>query len=324
MVNAASSGDNTAGDDPRVRAAAVAALGRYNGTVVVADPNTGRILTIVNQDLAYGRGFQPCSTIKVVVGMGALAEGVVDRSTPVAIARRTSLDLTQALAKSNNTYFAKLGQSLGFDRVSYYSRLFGLGERASLNIDQESPGRLPAEEPALGGVGMMSSFGEGIQLTALQLTAVMSAISNGGTLYYLQYPQSQFELENFTPQVKRTLPLREWISDMKPGMMGAVAFGTARRAGYSSDEPILGKTGTCTDRTSPTHLGWFGSFNDVANHQLAVVVLLTGGSRVSGPIASGIAGKIYERLSEQSYFASTEGGEGRGSEVVVASFTAGE
>jgi membrane carboxypeptidase/penicillin-binding protein len=41
-------------------------------------------------------------------------------------------------------------------------------------------------------------------------------------------------------------------------MLGAVEFGTARRAAYDSNEPIFGKTGTCTDRQSPTHLGWFG------------------------------------------------------------------
>jgi cell division protein FtsI/penicillin-binding protein 2 len=93
---------------------------------------------------------------------------------------------------------------------------------------------------------------------------------------------------------------------MKPGMMGAVEFGTARRAAYSADEPILGKTGTCSDRSTPTHLGWFGSFNDVSNHKLVVVVLLTGGSRVSGPEASAIGGDIYRRLSENRYFAPAE------------------
>jgi cell division protein FtsI/penicillin-binding protein 2 len=59
-----------------------------------------------------------------------------------------------------------------------------------LNVDREAPGGLPDAPPANGGVGMMSSFGEGIHLTALQLAAVMSAIANGGTLYHLQYPQT--------------------------------------------------------------------------------------------------------------------------------------
>ena len=70
-------GDNPDGEDLEVRRAAVEALGGYNGSVVVADPNTGRILSIVNQRLALGSGFQPCSTIKVSVALAALREKVV-------------------------------------------------------------------------------------------------------------------------------------------------------------------------------------------------------------------------------------------------------
>jgi cell division protein FtsI/penicillin-binding protein 2 len=297
-------GDNIDGDDLVVRRAAVDALGPYNGTVVVADPNTGRILTVVNQKVAYKSGFQPCSTIKIVVGMAGLVEGLIESTTPMRLTRSISMDLTSALAKSNNPYFANLGSKMGFERVSYYARLFGLGERATIGLDEEQPGQLPAAPPANGGVGMMSSFGEGITLTPLQLTAMLTAISNGGTLYYLQYPKSQEEVENFVPRVKRQLDIGPWIPELKPGMMGAVEYGTAKRAAYSPNEPILGKTGTCTDRATPTHLGWFGSFNDVDNNRLVVTVLLTGGSRVNGPVASGIAGEIYKSLSEQRYFAS--------------------
>ena len=55
--------DDATYDDPQVRAAAVAALGKYNGAVVAVDPNTGRVLTVVNQKLAFGDGYIPCSTI---------------------------------------------------------------------------------------------------------------------------------------------------------------------------------------------------------------------------------------------------------------------
>ena len=66
-------GDNVDGEDLEIRRAAVDALGRYNGSVVVVDPATGRILTMVNQRLALGTGFQPCSTIKVSVALAGLA-----------------------------------------------------------------------------------------------------------------------------------------------------------------------------------------------------------------------------------------------------------
>ena len=296
-------GDVVDGEDRVVRRAAADALGRYNGSVVVVDPNNGRVLSVVNQKLAYKSGFQPCSTIKVVVGLAGLSEGIIERETPLRLGRRSTMDLTKALATSNNPYFALLGQKLGFDKVSQYARMLGLGEPATLNEQMEQPGLFPSEPPKNGGVGMLSSFGEGIKLTPFQLAAVLSSIANGGTLYYLQHPQTQVEAEAFMPRVKRQLEIQAGIPEIKPGMMGAVEYGTARRAAYDPDEPILGKTGTCTDRTSPTHLGWFGSFNDVENHKLVVVVLLTGGRPVNGPVAAGIAGNVYKSLSDQQYFA---------------------
>jgi cell division protein FtsI/penicillin-binding protein 2 len=191
--------------------------------------------------------------------------------------------------------------------VAFYARLLGLGERATLENELEQPGTFPTEEPKHGGVGMLSSFGEGILLSPLQLASMLSAIANGGTLYYLQHPKTEAEIETFVPRVKRRLDIETWIPEITPGMMGAVAFGTARRAGYDPEEPIYGKTGTCTDRLTPTHLGWFGSFNRVEHNKLVVVVLLTGGKPVNGPVAAGIAGNVYKSLSEQQYFAHTKG-----------------
>ncbi|MEX2264411.1 MAG: penicillin-binding transpeptidase domain-containing protein [Bryobacteraceae bacterium] len=291
-------GDNVDGEVLEVRRAAVEALGQYNGSVVVVDPNTGRILTMVNQKLALGSGFQPCSTIKVPVALAALAEGLIakDKIMPAAGAR---MNLTTALAKSNNSYFANLGIKLGYDRVSFYARMFGLGEKAGLNIPGESPGYFPKAPPKNGGMGMLTSFGEEISLTPLQLAAMMSAVANDGTLYYLQYPRSEAEAENLVPRIKRRLDMEQWIPEVKPGLAGTVQFGTARRA-FEPDDPVLGKTGTCTE--ARTHLGWFGSFNDIGPNKLVVVVLLTGGRPSVGSTAAGVASDVYSRLSETNYF----------------------
>ncbi len=300
-------GDRINGDDPVIRKAAVDALGPYNGSVVVVNPENGRILTMVNQKLGLTGAFQPCSTIKVVVSLASLSEGIVNADTPLRLARHSSFTMAQALARSNNAYFARLGETLGFDRVSHYARLFGLGEKAGFNIPGEQAGTVTTETPS-DGLGMMTSFGSGITLTPLELASVITAVANGGTMYYLQYPQTKEESENFQPRVKRHLDIGNLIPDVKAGMMGAVEYGTARRANFDPDAAILGKTGTCTDTEQPgVHLGWFGSFNDVGKNKLVVVVLLTGGRGVSGPIASGVAGQVYRHLSEQNYFAEDHG-----------------
>ena len=295
-------GDYIDGEDLAVRRAAVSALGTLNGTVVVTDPGTGRILTIVNQKLALKDGFQPCSTIKIPVALAALSESVVERTTLIRVYGRTTFDMTSALARSSNQYFASLGQKLGFDRVSYYARLFGLGEKAGLDIPSEQPGILPPSVPK-SGIGMMTSFGDGISLTPLEYAALIGAVANGGTLYYLQYPRTQQEAQTLLPRVKRRLDIADLIPEIKPGMMGAVEYGTARRIGFDPNEPVYGKTGTCTDERSPTHLGWFGSFTESGKNKLVVVVLLTGGRPVSGPAASGVAGLVYKNLGIENYFA---------------------
>jgi len=293
-------GDNVDGEDLDVRRAAVESLGAFNGSVVVTDAKTGRVLTMVNQKLALSAGFQPCSTIKVAVALAALQEKVVnDRSTKVHLYGRTKMNLTDALAHSNNYYFANLGIKLGYERVNYYARLFGYGETAGLNIPGEKAGYFPPAPPKNGGMGMLTSFGEEISQTPLELAALMTAVANGGTLYYLQYPRNQAEVEQYVPRIKRQLEIKDLLPEVKPGMQAAVEYGTARRA--RQDETIMGKTGTCSE--GRTHLGWFGSFNEIGHTKLVVVVLLTGGRPSIGPMAAGVAGDVYRRLSQQNYFA---------------------
>src|SRR5262249_33522327 len=151
--------------------------------------------------------------------------------TLIRVYGRTTFDMTTALAKSNNQYFASLGQRLGFDRVTYYARLFGLGEKASLDIEQEHPGILPSTVPK-SGIGMMTSFGDGISLTPLEPPAIRGAVANGGTLNYPQHPKNQMEAQALVPRVKRHLDIDQFIPDIKPGMKGAVEYGPARRIGF--------------------------------------------------------------------------------------------
>ena len=295
-------GDVTAYDDPVVRKAAVDALGRYNGSVVAIDPATGRILTVVNQNLAFSAGFIPCSTIKPVIAIAALQEGVVTRDTMIRVAPRKYLNLTEALAHSNNAFFEELGRRMGFDTVSHYGRLLGLGELAGYQIPEEHPGGFPSEPPAFGGVARMSSFGQGIQMTPLQLGALVSSFANGGTLYYLQYPRTAEERANFTPRVKRQLNIESLLPEVRDGMLAAVLYGTARLSYISSDEQALGKTGTCSD--SASRIGWFVSYADQAHPKIVLVVLMRGhSSAIKGPVAAGVAGRIYRRLNDENYFA---------------------
>jgi penicillin-binding protein 2 len=300
-----SSLDDGSYDDPVVRAAAVSALGRYNGAVVAVDPNNGRILTVVNQKLAFGDGYIPCSTIKPAIALAALEENVITSDTMLRVGRRKYMNLTDAMAHSNNVFFEQLGARMGFETVSRYGRLLGLGELAGYNLPDEHPGSFPIVPPPNGGVARMSSFGEGIQVTPLQLAAMSAAFANGGTLYYLQYPHSEEEVQNFAPRVKRELNIAPILPEIREGMLAAVLYGTGKSSyDRGGDELPLGKTGTCDDHTTPAKIGWFITYADDTHPKIALAVLLRGNTRrVKGPTAAQVAGIMYRKLREQNYFA---------------------
>jgi penicillin-binding protein 2 len=221
------------------------------------------------------------------------------------VSYRKYMNLTDALAHSNNVFFEELGRRMGFDTVSKYARLLGLGELAGYNLPEEHPGAFPSAPPALGGVARMSSFGEGIQITPLQLAALAAAFANGGTLYYLQYPRTQEDVASFSPRIKRDLNIGSILPEVREGMLAAVLYGTGKSSfDHGGDETPLGKTGTCDDHTTPSHIGWFLTYADEAHPKIALAVLLRGNTRsVKGPMAAEVAGRIYRKLREQNYFA---------------------
>jgi penicillin-binding protein 2 len=294
-------GDVTTGEDPVVRQAAMDALDNMNGTVVAIEPTSGRILAMVNQKLALSSGAQPCSTIKLSVALAALSEGIISKDTQVHLGGSYRMNLTEALAHSNNAYFEALGRKLGFETVASYAHQFGLGELAGYNIAGEQLGTYPDEEisPKLGGVGKMCSFGEGVSMTPLQLGAMVAAIANGGTLYYLQHPTTPEDVANFEPRVKRRLDIAPLIPEISDGMEGAVQYGTARRLRVNfSEEEILGKTGTCSH--AGTRFGWFASYANVG--RVVMVIFLEGGRPTYGPKAAELAGVFYRNLYDHSFF----------------------
>jgi penicillin-binding protein 2 len=296
-------GDVAEGEDAVVRQAAIDALGNMNGTVVAIEPTSGRVLAMVNQKLALASGAQPCSTIKLSVALAALNEGLVSKETEVPLGRRSRMNLTEALAHSNNAYFEALGRQLGFEKVAYYAHQYGLGELAGYDIAGEQSGTYPDEviPQKLGGVGKMCSYGEGISMTPLQLGAMVSAIANGGTLYYLQHPTTPEEITNFQPRIKRQLDIAPLIPEISVGMAGAVQYGTARRLGLNfSEEEILGKTGTCSH--AGTRFGWFASYANTSSGRIVVVVFLQGGRPTFGPKAAEIAGLMYRNLYDHNFF----------------------
>ena len=291
--------DETTGEDMEVRNVAVRALGEKAGTVVVMNPKTGQVYTVVNQDWALRRGFKPCSTIKLVTGLAGLTESVIDPVQTVNIGTSSfSLDLTDSLALSNNGYFQRVGGQVGFDKMMEYSRRMGLGQPTGINHKFESPGKLPVFKEGFG-VNRMSSHGDDIEVTAVQLANMASAIANGGKLLVPHLPRTPEENVRFRPEVKRELDIpQDHLRRVIPGMVGAVNYGTARRSAAPT-MTVAGKTGSCIEQSSSRPwLGLFASYAPVHDPQLAVAVILRG-TNARGKWAAAVAGEIYRNLSHR-------------------------
>ena len=101
---------------------------------------------MVNQKLALSEGATPCSTIKLSVALAAQRRHRYPRYRGLLLGKTWKMDMTQALAHSNNAYFEALGRKMGFAKVSHYAHEYGLGEMAGYNIQGEHLGVYPSEE----------------------------------------------------------------------------------------------------------------------------------------------------------------------------------
>jgi cell division protein FtsI/penicillin-binding protein 2 len=287
--------------DLAVGEAARLGLGRVAGSVVAMDPYTGRVIAVVNPGLAVANAYQPCSVFKIVVAIAGLSEGAITPETTYDCQGgcwlwpgHGRIDLRRALAVSCNPFFERIGERLGYEKVQRYAGLLGLGQPSGINLDRETPGRLPAFVlPSR--VGHVSSHAKGVATSAVQLAVLLSATVNGGAIFQPQVAPPQ----GFVKRERWRLPDATVLGLLAEGFLGAVNEGSASSA-FDPDVVVAGKTGTCAG------LGWFASYAPADRPEIVLVVLVRSGS---GHLASAVAGRIYENLYKRPLgLGSTAGG----------------
>jgi cell division protein FtsI/penicillin-binding protein 2 len=265
------------------------------------DPYTGRVIAVVNPGLAVANAYQPCSVFKIVVAIAGLSEGVITPETTYDCQGgcwlwpgHGRIDLRRALAVSCNPFFERIGERLGYEKVQRYAGLLGLGQPSGINLDRETPGRLPAFVlPSR--VGHVSSHAKGVATSAVQLAVLLSATVNGGAIFQPQVAPPQ----GFVKRERWRLPDATVLGLLAEGFLGAVNEGSASSA-FDPDVVVAGKTGTCAG------LGWFASYAPADRPEIVLVVLVRSGS---GHLASAVAGRIYENLYKRPLgLGSTAGG----------------
>lgn len=284
--------DSTDGEDLNIRAAAINALGGHAGSVVVMEAQTGKVLTIVNQNWAIRSTIRPCSTIKLVTGAAGLNEGVIDMQTGAVRNTPTRRLLDDAIAFSDNAYFQRVGANLGNAKLVEYGQKLGLGQPTGVNLDGEAAGRLPTNNNN----ARIYSHGDDTEVSTIQLAVMAAAITNGGHRVLPRIPRNTIEQTRFQTFYRANVdvPQRN-VRRMIPGMMGAAAYGTARR-NMNQDLGVAGKTGSCIDKGS-----WVGLFASVApiEQPKYAVAVITRGQSERGKYAAAVAAQVYNALSKQ-------------------------
>src|SRR5258706_2117642 len=118
-------------------------------------------------------------------------------------------------------------------------------------------------------------------------------MENGGKLITPFVPRTLKDERRAAPKVRRLVDIdADSFEHMVPGMIGAVNYGSGRRA-FNPRETIAGKTGTCIEQG--VWVGLFTSYAPLNNPRLAVVVIGRGADgRNHFPVT--VAGRIYRDL----------------------------
>ena len=311
------------------------------GTVVVENPRTGEILALANRptfnpntfrtadpqalsDRAVSDVYEPGSTFKVVTLAGALDQGltrpdeVVDcQMGSITIAGRKihdhkpygDLTVAQVLAKSSDVGAIKVGLRLGDQRFDHYIRAFGFGSQTGIELPGETRGiARPVSRWSKVSIGAIS-MGQEIGVSAVQLTAMISAIANDGVWVAPRIvagttPPGPLQPVAFHPAQQRRVISTLTAAEMKKMMMGVVMpGGTGPRAmldGYT----VAGKTGIAQKADPATHtyskskyVASFAGFAPVNNPAVTIVVILD--SPVGEHEGGEVAAPVFQRIAKQ-------------------------
>ena len=217
--------------------------------------------------------YSPGSTIKPIVALSALENGVINTNFTVKCTGKTEMhgqtyhcwkkkghgfvSLRNAMKQSCDTYFYEIARKLGVDKLSETAKKFGLGERVFDGLfNIEKKGLIPStqwKKNALGkgwllGETMITGIGQGyIQTTPIQLCLMTAQIANGG---FKIYPHITVNDETKKQPFDKFIPLYENsknIQIVQDAMFGSTneVMGTSYRSRIKNTKyQFAGKTGT--------------------------------------------------------------------------------
>lgn len=211
--------------------------------------------------------------------------------------------IAEALANSCNVALMEIGAKLGRDIFYDYQHMFGFGAQTGIDLDGETSSRVNVyEREELNQVELAtSSFGQGFNLTPIQLITGFSALINGGYLYEPHLMKKIYTNDQVVETVDMTMfrqVISEDVSHMLRGILGNVVNeGTGKKASIAGYQ-IGGKTGTAETnaRDDSSYIVSFIGFAPVEDPQVITLVVVD--EPVGLKVNSRFAAKIFVDVME--------------------------
>lgn len=208
-----------------------------------------------------------------------------------------SLDIIRAIKRSNDTFFYKVGEWTGPQKIAFWARQYGLGRPTGLDLPGEAKGFVPDPESKLASTGERwflgntyhLAIGQGdLQVTPLQLAVLTGVVANGGQVC------RPFLVGTINPDCREVGVKKSTLAIIKEGMKEACAPGGTATVFNSFSPQVACKTGTAefNDPQERTH-AWFTAFAPLDNPRIVVTVLLEAGGEGS-IVAAPVAQKVLE------------------------------
>jgi penicillin-binding protein 2 len=330
--------------DIRLQKKAHQLLEGREGAIISINPNKGEVLSLVSSptfdpnDVAASLGrddepffsrvsgglYPPGSVFKIVTSIAGLEEGKINRETEfedtgeIRIGpyrygnwyfdqygrKEGFLNIVEAIKRSNDIFFYRVGEKLGATKLSDWAKLFGFGRTSGVDLTGEVEGLVPSplwkerikgEKWFLGNTYHFAIGQSDLQVTPLQVAQMTSVIANNGKLCK-PYVRGDTDMDSI--ECEDLGISKENLDIVKEGMVEACLprgtafpffnFGVQREGQFQRIE-VACKTGTAEfgDSEDKTH-AWFTVFAPAQDPEIVVTVLLEKageGSYEAAPVA---------------------------------------
>lgn len=268
------------------------------------------------RDKAVSDTYEPGSTFKIVTAAAALEENVVDENSNFFCAgfkqvvdRKISCanvnghgaqTFAEGVKNSCNPVFMEIGLAMGEETFMNYFEAFGFTAKTGIELGGESSGLYYDEMSEVDLA--VSSFGQGFQITPLQMITAVSATVNGGErmrpTIVKEISNADGVVKSYSPEVVNRV-ISEKTSELMRQMLESVVAdqnGTGKNA-YVRGYRIGGKTGTSEKqpRGSDKRIASFVGFAPANDPELVCLIMLDEpqtANKYGGTIAAPVCGEI--------------------------------